>query len=316
MRALEIPEIREEQIAWLESEIVGTELLVLAAELQAVHGPPASELRLDDKTRSEVRQRGLEVLSPSQFGVLLRDAEQLLKLQRDVLENGGAYWSAIDPPTDIEIPKAIRLEIPSPEPAVAPVRSSRGSTASNFLWATIGSLATAAALLLFANPFVGGTRPDLVQLEPGDSEPTTTVTGNDDTDASTSTWGFAKFARELKSSEQNLEPPFSRESYLRELADAAEAWANRRPDTAVALAKRIGEFRMGCAAILLADHGPLPEADRTWLRERCRRWASALDRHLADVEKGIAVDQVRSDVDSTVTKIAAALQGRADTAAG
>ena len=315
MRALEIPETREEQIAWLEAEIVGTELAALATELQAVHGPSNSESQLDDQTLSSVRQRGLDALSPEQFGALLRDPDQLLTLQSDVLENGGAYWSAVDPPTDLQVPNAIHVGLESTEPSVSPVPLNRGSATSKLLWATIGSLATAAALLLFANPFGGGAGSELVKVGPGKSEPTTTVTVSEES-ATSADWGFAAFARELKSSEQNLDPPFSRESYLRELADSAEAWANRRPDSPAALAKRIGEFRMGCSAILLADHGPLPEADRTWLRERCRRWASALDRHLADVEKGTSVEQVRRDVDSTVTKIAAALQGRADTAAG
>ena len=308
MRAFSIPESRADQIAWLESEIVGTELHTLVTELQAVHGEQADQFELDETTISAVRERGLAELSDEQFPKLLRHAKQLLNLQREVLQNGGQYWSEVNSPGDLPHPSPfVGTNSPTTSAPTSQVeaRESKSSIGSNILWATIGALATAAALLLFIRPPTTNTN-----IAKNPTEPIEQVT------AAKPAWGFAKFANEIETEEQQLEPPLSREAYLRELASAADAWSNKKPDNSVALAQRIGEFRMGCSAILIAAHGPLPEADRTWLRERCRSWANALDRHLAEAESGLPVDQVRSAVDTTVTKIAAALLGRADTPTG
>jgi len=313
MRAFSIPESRADQIAWLESELVGTELHTLVAELQAVHGEQQTEpFELDEATVSAVRERGLAELSDEQFTKVLRHGTPLLNLQRDVLQHGGRYWSEVKSPEDLPNPIAFRGTESSQtltqtqttnKQVVAP--KPKSSIGSNVVWATIASLATAATLLLFVRP--PATNSNITKVPADTVEQVVTAKP---------AWGFAKFANAIETEEQQLEPPLNREAYLRELAAAAEAWANKKPDNSVALAQRIGEFRMGCSAILMATHGPLPEADRTWLRERCRSWANALDRHLAAVEAGDPVEQVRSDVDTTVTKIAAALLGRADTPTG
>jgi hypothetical protein len=88
----------------------------------------------------------------------------------------------------------------------------------------------------------------------------------------------------------------------------------RRPkaEDAVSLAKRIGEFRQGCSVLLLAEHKPLPEAERVWLVNRCKTWAAKLDKHLTELEAGKDVLTVRAEMDETVKQIAAALQSRAD----
>ena len=126
-------------------------------------------------------------------------------------------------------------------------------------------------------------------------------------------WGFEKFASQVASDEATLQPPLDRKAYLMQLAEAADAWTNKRPESTTELVKRLGQFRMGCSAILIADHGPLPASDRAWLRERCRSWASALDRHLAAAESMSDPVAVRGQVDATVAKIAEALRGRAET---
>jgi hypothetical protein len=100
-------------------------------------------------------------------------------------------------------------------------------------------------------------------------------------------------------------------AYLDSLADAAEQWFNRRPEDAAGLAKRLAEMRQGCSTLLLADHRPLAEEDRVWLRTRCRDWAVKLDGYLAAVERGQDVNQVRSQADATIRQAAAALRTRA-----
>jgi hypothetical protein len=123
-----------------------------------------------------------------------------------------------------------------------------------------------------------------------------------------SAWGFEKFAAAA--------PTVGRAEYLRRLAAAAREWSAKRPADALGLARRIGEFRRGCTEVILAAHPALPPEDRTWLKDRCRQWAAALDRHLAAVEAGGDPAAVRAEVDDTATRIAAALLGRADTPPG
>jgi hypothetical protein len=107
----------------------------------------------------------------------------------------------------------------------------------------------------------------------------------------------------------------SRAEYLKTLADDAEEWRRKRPDTPQALAQRISEFREGCSRLILADHPPLPSADRKWLVERCRVWAKKLDDQLANLEAGKPIASVRGQVDDIVDKLTKALRDRANTPA-
>lgn len=308
MRAFEIPADRADQVNWLESELLGTELHALVAELQAVHGDATRPVALSDETLAKVRERGLGMLTNAQFSELLRQPTQLLELQQDVLEHGGQYWSRVAPPSDL----AIKDRLHKAQPVVSDIQSqyTRPSTwQSHAAWALVASIATAAAVLLIVRP----NNTSVTAKNPSTVVATTETAPITDSGPA---WGFAKFATGIQTSEQDLQPPLDRAAYLRELAKAAEAWTNKRPVTQETLARRIGEFRMGCSAILLATHGPLPESDRKWLRTRCQSWATALDRHLAAVEAGGQVDVIRAEVDATVVKIAAALQGRADTPTG
>ena len=62
---------------------------------------------------------------------------------------------------------------------------------------------------------------------------------------------------------------------------------------------------------LLLDPPPkLAPADRTWLEERCRKWATAIDGHLAALESGQDVLAVRTAADATINKLADALAAR------
>jgi hypothetical protein len=92
--------------------------------------------------------------------------------------------------------------------------------------------------------------------------------------------------------------------YLNRLADAAEEWFKKRPEDAPALARRLNEFRQGCSTLILAQHKPLADMDRPWLAERCRAWATKLDKALSDVESGRDVAQVRAEADETARHIA------------
>ena len=103
----------------------------------------------------------------------------------------------------------------------------------------------------------------------------------------------------------------TRDDYLVTLATGAEAWFKKRPDDAQGIATRIGQFRSGCSRLILSSHKPLPDVDGDWLREKCRLWAGKIDGHLADLEAGQDVLEVRAAMDETVRKLIDALTNRA-----
>ena len=101
------------------------------------------------------------------------------------------------------------------------------------------------------------------------------------------------------------------DEYLNSLADSANEWFNKRPESPRDLATRIAQFRKGCSTLILADHQPLAEEDRTWLVEKCRAWAEKLDAHLVAIEAGQEVDSVRAAADETINKLMTAMRNRA-----
>jgi hypothetical protein len=100
-------------------------------------------------------------------------------------------------------------------------------------------------------------------------------------------------------------------TYLHYLADVAREWLDQRPETPMALARRISEFRRGCTVLILSPHRTLPAEDRSWLVEKCRAWAAKLDAHLAAVEAGQDVLKVRGEADETINRLIDALRQRA-----
>jgi hypothetical protein len=103
----------------------------------------------------------------------------------------------------------------------------------------------------------------------------------------------------------------SQSDYLNALADAADTWFNKRPDSALDIATRISEFRQGCTQLMLADHEPLSADDSQWLKTRCRAWAEKLDQALAQLEQGSDPVEVRSTVDALVRQLVETLRQRA-----
>jgi hypothetical protein len=72
-------------------------------------------------------------------------------------------------------------------------------------------------------------------------------------------------------------------------------------------------MRDGCTKVLAAKHEPLTLDDRAWLVERCVAWGTKLDKHLADLQTGRSIEEVRREADETVDKLAQALRARAST---
>jgi hypothetical protein len=282
-----IPDDPDALIRWLEGHLVGAGLRALAAELAAVHSavPSTDSIRARlGPHLSAVLERGLSALPPTEIRHLLHQPYHLLELQQIVLLEGGPYWDTVprsgeflDRGNTGRARLGAELFGPPAEPLAEPPARRRS-------WRMVWVVAATAGLVFIVT--FAGTR-WLVPRGPA-AEPS---------------WGWARagaFAKDL-----------DRAVYLNRLADEADEWFAQRPADAPAAARRIAEFRAGCTALLMADHAPLPPADREWLKERCRLWRKALDEHLARLEDTGDAAAALAATDATVHQLGRALRTRA-----
>lgn len=294
--APDIPDDPAELPGWLERHLTGLDLAALVSELEAVHGPgPEGAATLDrvlGDRRGEVLDRGLAALPPDRLRHLLRRPRLLLELQDLVLSSGGDHWRRAGAPSpDLDAWVALgrmRLE--------------------GFL-ADEGRGLSRREVLPSSRPLAWYRRPAVVGLATAASVLTAVILyervrprGASMIASAPAGWGWSNPG----ALPQGLPPA----AYLDRLADAAEAWFQERPDDALALARRIGEFRQGCSVLILAEHRALAAEDRAWLVERCRAWAARFDAHLAAVEAGRDPGTVRAEADATVRALIEALRAR------
>ena len=111
-------------------------------------------------------------------------------------------------------------------------------------------------------------------------------------------WGWARSARSLPA-----DPVLRTMTSWRTLRTSGPMTGPRsRPD----LARRLGEFRVGCSLLLLDPHEPLKkhEGEEDWLVNRCRRWAARLDELMATTDAGEEpVDKLRAEADELVRRV-------------
>lgn len=304
LHALDIPDHPAELAPWLERQLTGLHLAELVAELSAVHDPHVEKARtLDEVLGSDlprVLSSGLASLSRSQLRELLREPRLLLDLQERVFIAGGDYWDRLSSASrEVEhqlsrdwqaVSHGLETSHAGPPTIPFPGAGADGSNRNvspeirRSRWRSWAVTFTAAAAALFIGVFFGDRfRPQPPQVASG--------------------WGWQR--------PESMEPVGTQSEYLNRLADSAEQWFKKRPDTPAALARRIGEFREGCTALLLAEHRPLAPETRDWLRERCRAWAGKLDGHRNDLEAGEDVQKVRAAADETVKKLIQAIRTRA-----
>ena len=289
---LTIPDDPAAVPGWLERRLLAPDLHRLVAELEAVHGPPPAPPRLDDVLGGHapaVLADGLGRLPRPALSLLLRHPALLPELRDRVLVEGGAYWDRYlgDDLTAAgeQVADGVRAALRAAEPAPARRRPAR------WVGYAVTALATAAAALL--GVYLAGWRPPPRQpgVQPG---PET---------AAAAGWGFQK-VRQLPRDATDAQT-------LSALADLASEWGKKRPETADELARRLVEFREGCAAIRLADGLPLSVPQRRWLDLRCGDWAAAIDHHLRTLEETRDVAAVRAAADRTTADIVRELRGRA-----
>ena len=276
-----LPEELADQTAWLEKALVGPDLGRLVAELTALHRPAPGGPTLDEllgKRRDTVPTHGLAGLSRSQVRGLLTRPALLWELQERVLSEGGPYWDRLLT-QDAALQDAVKRGRPALEAVLRPKVRPAPDRPGWYFQAALLCLATAAAVLVVVRMGNAPSRPDAP------------------------VWGWARAGA--------LPERADRRAYLEALAAEGRQWSDARPEGAVAVAARIGEFRRGCTVLILADHSSLPEPDRKWLKERCRIWAGKLDAALVRLEADGDAVAARSSVDMIADALVEALEARA-----
>ena len=296
----DLPDRPDDRGPWLDRMLTGFALgelieeLTVLAEFAASEGdaPSSGEAsgaleRVLGDDRTAVLERGLVALPPERLTPLLTRPALLSELQMLVFAEGGAYWHGLlgeDGEVAAAADRAFGPAADAADPGSTPppARSPPARTpAPRRRWpvAALSALAAAALLVTVA-----------VVFRPADVPPASAVA-----------WGWA--------GPDGLPEADTAPAYLDALADAADAWFNKRPTDRAALATRITEFRAGCDVLIAADHGPLPPAAADRLRAKCRAWAGKLDAQLADLKAGADLLEVRERTDDTVLRLIAALRG-------
>lgn len=304
--AFDIPDAPADLAPWLERQLTGLHLAELVAELVAVHGASAADDRSLEEVLGphlqQVLDSGLSAAPLSVLQDLLRHPEILLALQERLLIDGGAYWDGVEEDSaafeeqvargwqqlsktlgeDVAPAGAVKTRLVEPEPTAArPAAKPRSRSWGLMLVTTAAALAVG----FFLGDRFGPPPPQV-------------ATG----------WGWQRPGA--------LDAVGSQKEYLNHLANAADEWFKKRPETPAALAKRISEFRDGCTTLLLAEHRPLTAETKAWLRERCSVWAGKLDAHRAALEAGQPVPTVRDAADDTIRKLIQAMRKKAEEVVG
>ncbi len=109
----------------------------------------------------------------------------------------------------------------------------------------------------------------------------------------------------------------ARGAYLDRIAAGAEEWVSQPQKNEAELADRIAEFRRGCTKLLYAEHRPLTDRDKAWLREKCHQWKETVQTTLSDLEEGhTSPEKAREMMKQAVEGIVRELHTRAKEAAG
>lgn len=274
-----VPENAAELAGWLDRQIAGPDLGRLIDELSAVHG--AGDDRVDLQAvlghyQQRVIEKGLGELSEKRLRALLRYPKLLGDLQDAVIEANSPYWNALfDQPELATVAGRARMSLD--QAPVAP--KARPARTPIYRHPLLVSLATAAAVLIAVY---------IVQRPSTHSD----------------VWGWNKPGV--------LTAAQSRGDHLNGLASAADEWKSQPKNTPAELRKSLQEMRDGCTKVLAAKHEQLTPEDRKWLAEKCVAWGTKLDKHLADLQTGRSIDEVRREADETVEKLAQALRAQAN----
>ena len=285
LRSLDIPERNDDLASWLERELVDLHLLDLVAGLEVFRSragvAPTLDDLLGDRTDA-VLTSGLSALTTEQLRALLQHPRRLLDLQEQVLIRGGDYWRRL--PASPQTQSLVDTEWTRLQSRLAhPSGAAPSPPAARLPRRGIVARIVAIAALVCVGVWGWWKFQAPPAAPPG--------------------WGWDR--------PDALTVDLGPREYLQHLADGAQDWFNKRPETADALRTRLEQFRHGCDTLIAAEHPQLAPADRDWLRERCTAWRGKIDEHLAALAATGNIATVRTAADATVEKLQTALRDRA-----
>lgn len=108
-----------------------------------------------------------------------------------------------------------------------------------------------------------------------------------------------------------LECSPSAAAYFKGLARVATQGAERLPHDPLALAQRIGEYRLGCMRVIYSEMRPLADKEKATLHGLCRRWAEQLDNSLEKLDRHAPAAEVRAEIVAVIHRIGTKLQEQA-----
>lgn len=285
LTATELPDEIRDWPAWLESQVVGSQLRFLVGQLETISG---SQLRLEPhetweirlrslltEELSEVLENGLRGLSEKSLRELIRQPRTLLALQELVFVEGGEYWNRVPLSGELDLnivpiktqskgvlqgtrsDKSVELRKPSP------LTSRR----------TIAVVAALAATVLIA----------FFVMQPSASN-------------------ARYFARVDLLTNQGEASDF-----LRSLSRAIDQdWRTGREKTD--LKSEIRVLRDSCDSLLAAELAQLDTATAADLKQRCQKWRDTLTSYIVELDSGEPEDLVRKKADETVQKLVIAIE--------
>ncbi|WP_339744967.1 hypothetical protein [uncultured Rubinisphaera sp.] len=313
---MDIPDSKEELGPWLDRKIVDCQLGQFVKELEFIaddFNPPGyspdSLQEILGSDRDAVLDRGLKSLNYDQCAAFLANPQMLLELQELVLIEGGNYWQNILDQAELPLSSPPRQNKTKSDSSSAPKVHvlkpiEESPKRSKMPWiisiAALGLLAIVAYQYQVhvanpANNIVENPNDQKSDINPDKNSPAPTMLA--------SNWGW-----DSPDAFNDSLPP---DDYLHELADAAGAWFNKRPDSTNDLKQRLAEFRHGCETLLTAKHTALSEDDREWLRTNCKKWAGEIDQMLTVVESK-DISEVQKQADQTVNQLIREIRLKAD----
>jgi hypothetical protein len=299
---LDIPEDPRQLATWLEHKLVSLELRDLVVELEAIRSSSPDKRDFDQllgRSLPQILENGLQELAPDTLRGLLQQPRLLVDLQERILSGGGDFWRCM------EITSAHQAAI---DRGWSRLQAGMGSSAGGTELAgaqPLSSKANVAPLKQETQGTVGGVpQRKLIRWASAAVAVALLVAFGLwlNQPAAAPGWGWDRPGA--------LTASLSASDYLAHLADEADEWFRKRPDSRGALETRLREFRHGCDTLLAAAHPQLADKDRNWLKEHCRAWAGKLDQHLADLAAGKDLATVQEAADETIRKLVNALRDR------
>lgn len=303
----DMPETTPALAAWIERMVVSLELADFVEEIESNQlatgqfGTPDIEIACDPnrslpdggitlqsicgKQLPQALQEGLGCLNHEQLVQLLDHPHLLFDLQEQAFLACSPYWDRLVN----ESAASAALVAPQLKPTRAATASApTASLNATKIWAMLALAATVLLAVGYWN-FVSTPQEESASPSPAPIIASPVVG-----------WGLATI--------DSLDKEMSESNYLKTLGELAGQWGRKRPSDALALSKRLREFRIGCQALIDHPKPQLKDTNKKWLVAECQKWLKDLDRVAADLDQQkISFEDALAGVDAIAESMSKAL---------